>query len=32
MELLRLQNDEGPSLDCYRTATPVSLPDLDEAT
>ena len=32
MELLRLQNDEGPYLDCYRTATSVSLPDLDEAT
>jgi GAF domain-containing protein len=28
MELLQLQNDEGPCLDCYRTAGPVRVPDL----
>jgi transcriptional regulator with GAF, ATPase, and Fis domain len=32
MELLQLQNDQGPCMDCYRTATPVSVPDLDAAT
>jgi GAF domain-containing protein len=31
MELLQLQNDQGPCLDCYRTAARVSVPDLDEA-
>jgi GAF domain-containing protein len=28
MELLQLQNEQGPCLDCYHTATPVSVPDL----
>lgn len=30
MELMQLQNDEGPCLDCYRTALAVSVPDLAE--
>jgi GAF domain-containing protein len=28
MELLQLQNEQGPCLDCYRTATAVRVPDL----
>jgi GAF domain-containing protein len=28
IELMQPQNDEGPCLDCYRTATPVAAPDL----
>jgi hypothetical protein len=28
MELLQLQADEGPCVDCYRSATPVSVTDL----
>jgi GAF domain-containing protein len=32
MELLQLQADEGPCVDCFRTATAVSVVDLDEAT
>ncbi|MFK0024415.1 ANTAR domain-containing protein [Streptomyces sp. NPDC090798] len=28
LELLQLQNDEGPCLDCFRTGTPVIVPDL----
>lgn len=31
MELLQLQNDQGPCLDCYRKAAPVSVPDLAQA-
>jgi len=31
MELLQLQNDQGPCLDCFHTAAPVSVPDLSEA-
>jgi GAF domain-containing protein len=28
MELLQLQNEQGPCMDCYHTASPVSVPDL----
>jgi GAF domain-containing protein len=31
MELMQLQSDEGPCLDCVRTGTAVSIADLDEA-
>lgn len=31
MELLQLQTDEGPCLDCYRDAAPVSIADLADA-
>jgi GAF domain-containing protein len=31
MELLQLQSDQGPCLDCYRSAVPVSVADLDDA-
>ncbi len=31
MEILQLRNDQGPCLDCYRSGSPVSVPDLDEA-
>jgi GAF domain-containing protein len=30
MELLQLQSDEGPCMDCYLNASPVSVPDLHE--
>lgn len=30
MELLQLQSDQGPCMDCYTTASPVSVPDLHE--
>ena len=32
MELFQLQNDEGPCLDCFQTAAPVSVDDLADAT
>jgi GAF domain-containing protein len=32
MELLQLQNEQGPCLDCYHSGTPVSVPDLHEVT
>ena len=32
MELLQLQSDEGPCLDCFQTAAPVSVADLGEAS
>ena len=32
MELLQLQADEGPCMECFRTATAVSVLDLSEAT
>jgi transcriptional regulator with GAF, ATPase, and Fis domain len=31
MELLQLQADEGPCLDCFQTVAPVSVPDLADA-
>src|SRR3954453_15084259 len=31
MELLQLQSNQGPCLDCFQSATPVSGPDLAEA-
>ncbi|HWM01122.1 MAG TPA: GAF domain-containing protein [Actinophytocola sp.] len=32
MELLQLQNEQGPCMDCYRTGAPVRVPDLADAT
>jgi transcriptional regulator with GAF, ATPase, and Fis domain len=31
LELLQLQHDQGPCLDCYRTGMAVTLPDVDQA-
>jgi transcriptional regulator with GAF, ATPase, and Fis domain len=31
LELLQLQYDQGPCLDCYRTGTAVTVPDVDAA-
>jgi GAF domain-containing protein len=31
VELFQLQSDEGPCLDCYRSGSPVSAPDLEAA-
>ena len=31
LELFQLQNDQGPCLDCFRTAQPVAAPDLTTA-
>jgi transcriptional regulator with GAF, ATPase, and Fis domain len=31
LEVFQVQREEGPCLDCYRDATPVSVADLDEA-
>ena len=31
MELLQLQSEQGPCVDCFRSATPVSAPDLNKA-
>jgi GAF domain-containing protein len=32
MELLQLQNEQGPCLDCFHSGAPVSVPDLQEVT
>src|ERR1700733_3561418 len=32
MELLQVQNAEGPCLDCYHQVAPIIIPDLREAT
>ncbi|MGY0060610.1 ANTAR domain-containing protein [Streptomyces sp. LZ34] len=32
LELFQLQNDEGPCLECFRTGTPVIVPDLSTVT
>ncbi|WP_406507920.1 GAF and ANTAR domain-containing protein [Streptomyces sp. NBC_00212] len=32
LELFQLQNDEGPCLECFRTGTPVAVPDLRTET
>jgi len=31
VELMQLQNDQGPCLDCFHTAMPVNVPDLAQA-